>query len=213
VSANPSELFNRLDREVWIVTAADGDRRGGLVATSVGQASIAPQAPRVIVGISRQHATWKLIESRRAFAAQLIAPDRFDLLERFGTRSSRDVDKFAGLTFELSANGSPILADALAWLDCCVEAGWDAGDRTFYLAEIVASSPFSAEARVMTTCAIAGAPEPLRRELRRQYDADAAHDFEAILRWRSTPDARERRPASEPRAQESVGPAASTSLT
>jgi flavin reductase (DIM6/NTAB) family NADH-FMN oxidoreductase RutF len=154
------------------------------VATSVGQASIAPEAPRVLVGISRRHATWELVEASEAFALHLIAADRFDLLEQFGAHTGRDTDKFAGLAVEATPSGLPLLSDSLGWLDCRVETGWDAGDRTFYLAKAVAAQPPPKDAGVMTTRAIASAPEALRRELRRQYDADAAQDLAAILHWR-----------------------------
>jgi hypothetical protein len=35
-------VFERIEREVWIVTAAHRGRRGGLVATFVNPASIVP---------------------------------------------------------------------------------------------------------------------------------------------------------------------------
>src|SRR5579859_4521373 len=52
-----STLFAWLDREVWLLTAQDGERRSGLVATFVSQASIVPELPRVLVALSRQHFT------------------------------------------------------------------------------------------------------------------------------------------------------------
>src|SRR5580693_5111141 len=62
----------KLDRELWVVTAADGDQKGGLIATFVSLASIAPALPRVLVGISRRHRTWELIESSGAFVLHLL---------------------------------------------------------------------------------------------------------------------------------------------
>ena len=56
---------------------------------------------------------------------------------RFGLRSGRDADKLAGLSMTTATTGSPILTDALGWLDCRVEARLDTGDRTVYLAEVV----------------------------------------------------------------------------
>jgi flavin reductase (DIM6/NTAB) family NADH-FMN oxidoreductase RutF len=185
--SDTAELFQRLDREIWIVTAADGPRRGGLVATSVSQASIAPEAPRAIVGISKLHATWELIEASRAFALHLVAADRLDLVERFGMHSSRDVDKFAGLDVELVEAGPPRLVDAPGWIDCRVEAAWDCGDRTFYLGEALSAKPPARDVPLLTTTVLGRtAPKEMLAELRRQLEADAKLDIEAIRAWRSS---------------------------
>ncbi len=66
-----ASLFERVDREVWIVTAAHDGERAGLVATFVAPASIVPEMPRVIAGIAKTHATWKLIDASGAFAVHL----------------------------------------------------------------------------------------------------------------------------------------------
>ena len=58
-----STLFAWLGRELWLVTAQAGGRRGGLIATFVNQASIVPEMPRVLVGLARQHHTWELVEA------------------------------------------------------------------------------------------------------------------------------------------------------
>src|SRR5579859_3944069 len=123
-----SRLFERVDREVWIVTAAQAGRRGGLVATFVAPASIVPEMPRIIAGIAKTHETWKLIAASGAFAAHLVEESQAALVWRFGLQSSRDVDKFAGLEVDTAATGNPILREVLAWLDCRVETRMDTGD-------------------------------------------------------------------------------------
>src|SRR5258708_6116788 len=100
-----SALFRRLDRELCLVTARAGERRGGLIATFVSQASIVPSLPRVILGIARQHYTWTLIESSGAFAMHLLAEEQLDWVWRFGLRTGRDGDKLEGLATRLGASG------------------------------------------------------------------------------------------------------------
>ena len=131
-----ASLFEGVDREVWIVTAAHGGERAGLVATLVAPASIVPEMPRIIAGIAKTHETWKLIETSGAFAVHLVEESQADWVWRFGLQSSRDVDKFTGFDVGTAATGSPILRDSLAWLDCRVETRMDTGDRTIYLGEV-----------------------------------------------------------------------------
>src|SRR6476620_897039 len=89
-----------LDREIWIITAADGDRRGGLVATWVMPASIDPQRPALLAAIGANHFTADLVLASRAFAAHLLRPDQVELAWNFARDSGRSRDKLAGLTIE-----------------------------------------------------------------------------------------------------------------
>jgi flavin reductase (DIM6/NTAB) family NADH-FMN oxidoreductase RutF len=181
-----SELFAQLDRELWVVTAAAGARRGGLVATFVSSASIVPTAPRVVVGLARQHATWELVEAAGAFALHLLRPEQLEWVWRFGAQSSRDGDKFAGLTTHAGATGSPLLPEALGWLDCRVEARLETGDRTVYLAEVV-EGRFDSRARPLTVHQLRQlAPPEKLALLKSQIDHDCQVDEAAIRAWRAS---------------------------
>jgi len=79
-----STLFAWLDREIWLVAAQADSRRGGLIATFVNQASIVPDMPRMLVGLSRQHYTWELIEESNAFSLHLLGEQHLDWVWRFG---------------------------------------------------------------------------------------------------------------------------------
>src|SRR5438132_18510 len=102
-----STLFAWLDRELWLVTAQAGPRRGGLIATFVCQASIVPDLPRMLLGVAKTHHTWELIEASEAFALHLLGEDQLDLVWRFGLDSGRGHDKLAGLECRKGATGSP----------------------------------------------------------------------------------------------------------
>jgi flavin reductase (DIM6/NTAB) family NADH-FMN oxidoreductase RutF len=179
------KLFERVDREVWIVTAAHQGRRAGLVATFVAPASIVPEVPRVVAGIAKTHETWKLIDGSGAFAVHLLEESQAELVWRFGLQSSRDVDKFAGLQVDTAATGSPILHDALAWLDCRVETRMETGDRTVFLGEVLDGNSRSDCRPLMLHQLLALAPPEHKQTMREQLNADASLDAEAIRKWRT----------------------------
>jgi flavin reductase (DIM6/NTAB) family NADH-FMN oxidoreductase RutF len=181
-----TNLFQRIEREVWIVTAAHAGRRGGLVATFVNPASIVPQMPRIVVGIAKTHETWQLIEASGAFALHLVDESQLDLVWRFGLQSSRDADKFAGVETTVAATGSPIVGEALAWLDCRVEGCLDTGDRTIYLAQVADAAIVRDQRPLNLQRLLQIAPPEKRAVLRQQMDADAVSDADAIMRWRTT---------------------------
>jgi flavin reductase (DIM6/NTAB) family NADH-FMN oxidoreductase RutF len=184
--ADADLLFRRLDREVWLVTSQAGDRRGGLIATAVMSASIVPTAPRVVLAVSRQHATWEVIETSSAFTLQLLPADTLTIVERFGLHSSREVDKFIGFDWQDVAVGGPLWSSAAGWLDCSVEACFDVGDRTLYLAAINAAQAPAEGTNVLTTSRLfQDVPRDWLPRLREQLAADAALDLVEITKWRS----------------------------
>jgi flavin reductase (DIM6/NTAB) family NADH-FMN oxidoreductase RutF len=182
--ADVANVFARLDRELWLLTARDGSRRGGLIATFVNQASIVPDLPRLLVGVARQHFTHELIEAGGAFALHLLGEEHIDWVWRFGLQSGRGVDKLAGLAVSAKTTGSPILTDALGWLDCRVETRLDTGDRTVYLAEMV-DGQMARPGPVLTfQRMLQQAPPEKLQQLKQSLARDGAIDADAIRAWR-----------------------------
>src|SRR5262245_24142815 len=97
-AADVDSVFRLLDRAIWIITAQDGTRRGGLAATWVMQSSIDPAQPLIVAGIAPNHFTAELIEASGAFAAHLLVEDQCDLAFAFAIGSGRDREKLIGLT-------------------------------------------------------------------------------------------------------------------
>jgi flavin reductase (DIM6/NTAB) family NADH-FMN oxidoreductase RutF len=181
---NPAAVLTRLDRELWVVTASPQGRRGGLIATFVNQASIVTDMPRVVLGIARHHDTANLIDASDAFALHLIGEQHIDWVWRFGLRSGHGEDKLAGLKFTDGPTGSPILRDALAWLDCRVEARMDTGDRTIYLAEVIAGESLREGPPLRFSRMIELAEPERRRQLKEQIERDRMIEGAAIETWR-----------------------------
>lgn len=180
-----SEVFAHTDRELWLVTARGEGRQGGLIATFVCNASLPPELPRVLAAIARQHHTWQLIEASGAFALHLIGEAELDWVWRFGIHSGRDVDKLTGLNTRTGASGSPLLTDALGWLDCRVEARFDTGDRTAYLAQVIDAQLIRREPPLTMQRLLQLAPPDKLRTLKELRQRDSAIDAAAIAAWRA----------------------------
>jgi flavin reductase (DIM6/NTAB) family NADH-FMN oxidoreductase RutF len=180
-----STLFAWLDREIWLVTAQADGQRGGLIATFVNQATIVPDLPRMLVGLARQHHTWELVERSNAFALHLLGEQHLDWIWHFGLQSGRGRDKLDGLRILQQNTGSPVLEDAIGWLDCRVEARLETGDRTIYLAEVVQAGVTTHFAPPLTVRRLAQlAPPAQLAVMKRQWHRDSDIDAEAIRYWR-----------------------------
>jgi flavin reductase (DIM6/NTAB) family NADH-FMN oxidoreductase RutF len=158
------------------------------MATFVSHASIVPHLPRVLVGIARQHHTWKMIETGRVFAVHLLSEDEMAWVWPFGLQSGRDVDKFAGLSWKSGVTGCPVLTEAPAWLECRVETQLDTGDRTLYLAEVLEGGIQRAFRALTLKRLLELAPPERLRDLKQGLERDAAIDAAAIQAWRASRD-------------------------
>ncbi|MGE0609495.1 MAG: flavin reductase family protein [Pirellulales bacterium] len=130
------------DKAVWIITARHGQRRGGLAATWVLQSSLDPQRPSLLASLSANHYTAELVAASQAFGAHLMRPDQADLALRFAIGSGRDRDKLAGLKFSDGTNGSPLLDDCLARLECQVTSQQEIGGRIYFWADVIGGEQF-----------------------------------------------------------------------
>jgi flavin reductase (DIM6/NTAB) family NADH-FMN oxidoreductase RutF len=177
-------LFAWLDRELWLVTAQSGSRRGALIATFVNQASLTPDLPRVVIGLAQQHHTWELIEQSGAFGLHLLGQENVNWVQHFGLRSGRDVDKLGGFPMHTAITGSPLLDEAIGWLDCQVESRINAGDRTIYLAQVVQSQVTNYGPPLTVKQLQQVLPPEVLSELKRLAHRDGQIDAQAIRAWR-----------------------------
>lgn len=178
------DVFQRVDRPIWIVTSAAGSRRGGLAATWISQASLDTSRPVLLAALAPTHFTTKLIRESGAFAAHLLAAEHVEHVWRFGLSSGRDHDKFSGIAPSAAITGAPILPGVLAWLDCRVVRHVDAGDRLLFWADVVAGQSIGDQPPLREQEMIAlASPEQLR-----QLKAGKAADIELLRpladKWR-----------------------------
>jgi flavin reductase (DIM6/NTAB) family NADH-FMN oxidoreductase RutF len=179
-----TNIFQLVDREVWIVTAADGDRRGGLVATWVMQSSLDPDDLIVTVSISVNHFTRELIDASGAFALHLVAEDQTSLAFNFCSASGRNLDKLASVDWQPGTLGCPLLADCIAAAECRMIDRFEAAGRVLYFADVVAVRINRDERPLREQALLRSADSSQRDLLRADREADIESMREANRAWR-----------------------------
>jgi flavin reductase (DIM6/NTAB) family NADH-FMN oxidoreductase RutF len=120
---------------VTVVTSRTPDGRPcGLTANSIASVSLKPLL--VLVCVNREAASHACIVEGGAFAVSILGYGHEGLARRFaaGDRHAR----FEDLPYQTRTTGSPVLDDALAWLDCRVQNVHQAGDHSIVVGEVVA---------------------------------------------------------------------------
>ncbi len=127
--------LGRLPSGLYILTARDGDRATGMLASWVQQAGFEPPMLTVAVKQDRYLRDW-LHDSGR-FALSQVAAGQKGLLRHFARGFPPEADAFEGLAIAHQASGGPVLAEALAWLDAEVVGHLDGADHRIFLARVV----------------------------------------------------------------------------
>jgi flavin reductase (DIM6/NTAB) family NADH-FMN oxidoreductase RutF len=120
---------------VAIVTTRTPDGRPcGLTANAFASLSLDPFL--VLVCIEKNADTHDCVRASGNFAVNILDSDAERNARRF---AAWEVDrKFDGLAYRDEQTGSPILENALAWVDCRVHAEYDGGDHTIFVGAVVA---------------------------------------------------------------------------
>ena len=137
--------FNALVHGVYVVTTRLKDVVNGMTASWVAQVSLKPLLLMVSIAPSRY--SHRLIQDSGVFAVNVLADTQVELGKRFGYKSGRQVDKFAGLEYTAAATGAPILPQAYAYLDLKLRDSMAAGDHTLFVGEVVAARILHPEAQ------------------------------------------------------------------
>jgi flavin reductase (DIM6/NTAB) family NADH-FMN oxidoreductase RutF len=127
------------------VTTASGGRSNGLISLSGGPASIVPELPRVMVGITKYNLSHDMIAASGVFAMHVLgnSEDLIDgslgIIRALGGSSGRDGDKLVGLRTRQGVTGAPILLDALAYVEVRLTGSYDNDENTTFYGDVVAS--------------------------------------------------------------------------
>src|SRR5262245_5633235 len=132
-------VMSRWSSGITVITARHDGRIHGMAATSFCSVSADPLL--VLFCADQRTRTFPLVEASGAFAVNIVSESQDDTFRVFaGWKGDPDGDKFAGQAVETAATGSPILKDALAWLDCRVYATYPGGNtHTIFVGEVVAA--------------------------------------------------------------------------
>jgi len=122
---------------VTLVTLKSGKEIHGLTVSAF--VSVSPDPPLIAVIIDHRHRAHRLLEVPGAvFAVNILGASDRGLSDRFA--ESPESGRFAAGRWTTALTGAPVLADAIAWLDCTIDSRHAAGTHTIYIGAVQASA-------------------------------------------------------------------------
>ncbi len=128
-------LMRTFPAGVAVLTVDVEGERLGLTLGSLVSLSLEP--PLVGVAVNREAAMHELLRRAAAFGLSLLAGDQSTLAQHFA-RGVPPIRLWHGIAVRAGATGAPLLEGAIGWLECRHSAGYEAGDHTFFVGEVVA---------------------------------------------------------------------------
>jgi flavin reductase (DIM6/NTAB) family NADH-FMN oxidoreductase RutF len=120
------------------VCVVGADANGDRIAATIGSLiSLSLEPPLVGISVGRDLALHELLRSAGAFGVSILRGDQAEVASQFA-RGAPPIVLWQGVATRAGVTGVPLLADALAWIECRVWAEYDAGDHTLFVGEVVA---------------------------------------------------------------------------
>ena len=116
-------VLGHLPTGVTVVTASHVDGPVAMSANSVTSVSLEP--PLILFCPAKSSTSWPKIRMSGRFCVNVFAAHHAEISRRF---AARGVDRFAGVAWHSRSSG-PALDDAVAWIECTIDAEHEAGDH------------------------------------------------------------------------------------
>jgi flavorubredoxin/flavin reductase (DIM6/NTAB) family NADH-FMN oxidoreductase RutF len=122
------KAIGRISGGLYIITATKGDLHGAMLASWVTQASFDP--PGFTVAVAKDRAIESLMQVGDTFVLNILEDGKYQpLMKHFLKRFPPGADRFDGVKTQIASNQSPILTDALAYLECEVVSRLECSDH------------------------------------------------------------------------------------
>lgn len=127
-ATNVEQAVGRVVGSLNVVTAKFGDVSSAMLASWVSQATFNP--PGLTVAVAKDRAIESLMYPGGQFVLNILADgNHMGLMKHFLKTFAPGEDRFAGVATQIADNGSPILSDALAYVECSVSNRLECGDH------------------------------------------------------------------------------------
>jgi flavin reductase (DIM6/NTAB) family NADH-FMN oxidoreductase RutF len=120
------------------VCVVSANIEGARVATTIGSlVSLSLEPPLVGISVGRDVSLHELLRTAGAFGVSILRGDQADVAAHFA-RGVPPLVLWDSVPVRDGATGAPLLAKALAWIECRLWDRYDAGDHSIFVGEVVA---------------------------------------------------------------------------
>ena len=128
IDSSLQKALGRISNGLYIITATKGDLKSAMVASWVMQASLTPLG--IAIAVAKDRAIESFLQVGDRFVLNVLEEDNYQsLIRHFLKRFPPGADRFEGIDTVPASNGSPIIADSLAYAECEVQNRLECSDH------------------------------------------------------------------------------------
>lgn len=145
LDADLDKALGRISGGLYIITAKKGEIKSAMLASWVTQASFQPLG--LTIAVAKDRAIESCLQVGDRFVLNVLEEGNYQgLMKHFLKRFPPGADRFAGVKTQPAENGSPILTDALAYIECKVSSRMELSDHWVVYASVDAGRVSKSEA-------------------------------------------------------------------
>ena len=120
---------------ITVVSVSSGGDWQAITVNSFASVSMVP--PLICLNIANRLDTHTLMAREGHFAVSILSDQQLEFGKRFaGYYDHLYENRFDGLSCETTADGDPIIPDAMAWMACRVEHELNLGENTMFIGKV-----------------------------------------------------------------------------
>lgn len=116
---------------VTVITTMDGKRPVGLTANSFNSVSLDP--PLVLWSMAKTSNMLSTYQKAEGYCIHVLGSDQQELSNTFARPSE---DRFAGIEWELSPLGLPLIKNCVAHFECVSQHQYEGGDHIIFVGRV-----------------------------------------------------------------------------
>lgn len=128
-------ILRKIPYGLYVIGVKDGESHHAFTGSWFSQCSMKP--PRVMLGVRHGTHSLEMLKHGKAFSVNWLSKEHKKVLEQFFKPTPASGNRFGELTYRILKTGTPILDDALAFLECEVVHIHEAGDHCIVIGEVV----------------------------------------------------------------------------
>ncbi|MDJ0590470.1 MAG: diflavin flavoprotein [Pleurocapsa sp. MO_226.B13] len=122
------KALGRISNGLYIITATKGEISSAMVASWVMQASLTPLG--IAIAVAKDRAIESFLHIGDRFVLNVLEEGNYqNLIKHFLKRFPPGADRFEGIKTVPASNGSPIIAESLAYVECEVQSRLECSDH------------------------------------------------------------------------------------
>ena len=130
-----ARALGRIPSGLFVVSTLRDGKPVGFLGSFVMQMGFAP--PTVCVGVGKSRPQLEDMRRSGRFALSILDSPSRSLMSAFLRKLPAGASPFDGLSVRSAGSGSPVLTEALAWVDCRITGEYETPDHVTVFGEVV----------------------------------------------------------------------------